>query len=320
MALRLVARFPPRKLRAPGDKYNAWIFGMNPMPAAAGVLLADYANGTVRLFAPHTGALGALLHRTAGADRRVYMALAASADAVYVVESRDVSRLVGPVINNERAYSLLTVRRRADAPDDWRADCAVEFFRMSHTQSYKNAHVCLAGRTLLCGVEYTRRITAVECDESGALKRGGHVDFEADFFDMAAFESGSDRHVVAGFGDNSLRLFAISSAAAAPALSLSELWRTQCPRPGRVLVSGAGILVIDPLADIEELKLLVWRSKANRLELQQELRLPNELEVHCWCTHGDDIVVFNYVERELDLFKCATISEFIDSDTATLRS
>ena len=320
LALRLVAGFPTHKLRAPDDEYNAQIFGVNPMPAAAGVLLADFMNGTVHLFSPHTGALGALLHRTAGTDRRVYTALAASADAVYVVESRDVSRLVGPIINNERVYSLLALRRRADAPDDWRVDCAVEFFRKSHTQGYKNAHVCLAGRTLLCGVESSRRITAVEFDESGALKRGGHVDFEADFLDMAAFESGSDCRLVAGFGDNSLRLFAISSAAAVPALSLSELWRTQCPRPARVLVSGAGILVIDPLANLEEQKLWLWRAEGNRLELQQELRLQNELLVQCWCTHGDDIVVFNYVERELDLFQCASISEFIDSDTATLRS
>ena len=292
------------------------------MPTA-GVLIADFAIGTLRLFAPHTGALGALLYSTAGADYRVYTALAASADAVYVVESRDMSRLVGPVINNERLYSLLAVRRRADAPDDWRADCAVEFFRMSHTQSYANAHVCLSGRTLLCGVENSRRITAVECDESGALKRGGHVDFDALFFDMAAFESGSDRRLVAGLGDKSLRLFAISSATAAPALSLSELWRTQCPTPGRVLVSGARILVADTLRDTEEPKLWLWRAEANRLELQQELRLPpNELAVKCWCTHGDDIVAFNKVERELDLFQCANIFifEITDSDTLTKRS
>ena len=164
-AFRLVARFPTHKLSVPDDTYNAQILGVNPMPAAAGLLLTDFQNGTVRLFAPHTGALGALLHRTAGADRRVYTALAASADTVYVVESRDVSRLVGPVINNERVYSLLAVRRRADAPDDWRTDCAVEFFRMSHTQAYENAYVCFAGRTLLCGVENSRRITAVECNE-----------------------------------------------------------------------------------------------------------------------------------------------------------
>ena len=312
-AFRLVARFPTHKLSVPDDKYIAQIVGVNPMPAAAGVLLADLANGTVRLFAPHTGALGALLHRTAGADSQVYTALAASADAVYVVESRDVSRLVGPVINNERVYSLLAVRRRADAPDDWRADCAVEFFRMSHIEGYYNAHVCFAGRTLLCGVENSRRITAVECDESGALKRGGHVDFDEVLFDVATFESGSDRRLVACFGDNSLRLFAISSAAADPALSLSELWHTQCPRPGRVLVSGARILVTDSLDEAEEPKLWLWRAEANRLELQQVLRLPpNELVVQCWCTHGDDIVVFNDVEAELDLFQCATISEFID--------
>ena len=136
-------------------------------------------------------------------------------------------------------------------------------------------------------------------------------------FDVATFESGSDRRLVAGFDDKSFRLFAISSAAAESALSLSELWRTQCPRPYRVLASGARVLVAVADPQTEEPKLWLWRAEANRLELQQELRLPNELVVECWCTHGDDIVVFNNVENELDLFRCATIFEFIDSDTAT---
>ena len=93
------------------------------MLAAAGVLLADLLNGTVRLFAPHTGALGALLHRTSGADYSMCSAMAASADAVYVVESRDLIRLVGPVINNERLYSLRAVQRRADAPQNCSSAC-----------------------------------------------------------------------------------------------------------------------------------------------------------------------------------------------------
>ena len=46
----------------------------------------------------------------------------------------------------------------------------------------------------------------------GALTRSGHIDFDAALLDVATFEIGGARLLVVDFGDDSLRLFAVSNA------------------------------------------------------------------------------------------------------------
>lgn len=185
-ALKIVSRISSHKLRDPNDPYNARVWGVNEMLAAGGTLLADFNNRTVRLFEPETGALGKPLYKTASAERKVYTALAPNDDVVIIIESCDVSRWNGPLISNECVYSLVSVVSSSD--NSWHFKSSAEFFRKSHEPKPQNALLRLAGRRLLCGVRRSRRLTAIECDAFGTLKKAD-VDFDSPLLDIATIEN-----------------------------------------------------------------------------------------------------------------------------------
>lgn len=284
---------------------NAYILGVNPMPDA-GVLVSDFNNGTVQIFEPPTGTQGELLYRTSPTSR-VYTALALNKDLVFVIESRDVSRQVGAYINNERVYSVLSLRRLSD--NSWRVQFSVEYFRKAHEQGHSSVLLQLGGyiAVLLCGVCNSARLTAVSFKESGFLKKLTHVDFDSNLLDFATFKYQNESLVVAGLADRTLRLFALTQEPAE--LALIERFCIPCPTPFSILVLGDLILVADAQQTTMEQKLWLWRAKPTsngsqllELEVQKEIRiLSNELAIGCWCAYRDYILVFNLMARELQI-------------------
>ena len=289
-AFRRIASFPSSNLRAPNVEYKAQIWGVNPMPAAAGVLFADFQNGTVacapvraahwrtrRAAPPHCRLRLLSVHGAGGERRRGVRRRVARRVPTGGASHQQRARL-------QSACSALARRRTR------RLACRLRrrvFPRVAHTELQygtcvsRDAHCSAASRTHAASLpsSATSRALCREADTSTSIRQ---------FWKLPL----SRAEAIAVWSPASVTIASAVrhlTAAAAPALSLSELWRTQCSTPGRVLVSGACILVIDSLEGTEEPKLWLWCAEANRLELQQELRLPpNELVVRCWCTHGDD--------------------------------
>ena len=222
----------------------------------------------------------------------------------YVVESTDISRLVGVLIRNEMRFDLLRLEL---IEGSWKVGKRSEICRVERSNDAELPYtsVCCSGERVLCTVEDTYRVFAFQHYE---LDPVGDFRFDTQLSHMTAPESPSGPLVAISFRDDFIQLYRHDQvdATGKKIFELHELVRVHCDNVHAILAVRDRLLVAERLEDEE--RDIIWSCSLidDSLLLEGEVTMEHQIGVQCWRTSidGQYIAAVGKGSQELLVLTC----------------
>ena len=266
-------------------------FAREPAPLVFGV---DVVNRCVKRLYSTTGNL--LDAYRAPGDTGVHNVLLPNTydeNELYIIESKQVSHLVGVLYRDETTFSLVRLawRFEVDREDKeaWECTGSAEFYRVDTKQLVPQApptSLCRAGSHVLCAVSSTYRLAAfVYKGRDEPLKAAGDQRFDEKLLHVDALNSATGPLIAIAFADESIRLYRNEAQHKKTRFSLLETFRVFCENVDKLLFAGERLLVAERSGEEDEDEHRVWscRVMGERLYPEGRVLLGSPISVASWC-------------------------------------